>query len=184
MSASKRQKADDPGWEDSSISSRKEAIAFDTLTGYIQHLSGSFGIPARRTEIFNQNVVKLAMDCYVGHPGLSTTLSGTIDDKTSFYTVLHIMQTNAGFTVTHSHHTVTTEKGQSFSHDAEYLKSSALKDLEKLGVKGARDLYTGNIFIDQVKTSPNGAVYSHSQVLMHYVNIMSTELREVIDFIL
>ena len=63
-------------------------------------------------------------------------MSGTLDDKTSFYTVLHIMQNDTGFTVTHSHHTVTTERGQVFSHDANYLESSALNDLEKLGVKG------------------------------------------------
>jgi len=126
-----------------------ESIPFDTLAGFIQHLSGSFGIPASGTKKFNQNVMKLAMDCYDGQPGLSTTLSGTIDDKTSFFTVLHIMQNNVGFTVTHSHHTLTTEKGKSFSHDAEYLKSAALKDLEILGVKGARDFYKGNIVLDQ-----------------------------------
>ena len=80
--------------------------------------------------------MKLAMDCDPGQQGLSTTLSGTLDDKTSFYTILHIMQDNTGFTVAHSHHTVTTERGQPFSHDAKYLESSALNDLEKLGVKG------------------------------------------------
>jgi len=167
---SKRQEAEDPGWEDSSISSRTKSIPFATLAEYIEHLSRSFRIPAGVTTQFNQNVMALAMGCYPGQQGLSTTLSGTLDDKTSFYTVLHIMQNDTGFTVTHSHHTVTTERGQVFSHDANYLESSALNDLEKLGVKGARDLYKGNKVLDQPEHSSGGAANSHFKVLMHFVS--------------
>jgi len=161
---SKRPKAGDPGWEDSnSISSRTESIPFEKLGEYIQRLSRKFRIPASVTTQFNRTVMKLAMDCDPGQQGLSTTLSGTLDDKTSFYTILHIMQDNTGFTVAHSHHTVTAERGQPFSHDAKYLESSALNDLEKLGVKGARELYIGNQLLDQPECSSVGAAYSNSK---------------------
>jgi len=158
----KKQKAEDPGWEDSSISSRTESIHPETLGEYIEHLSRSFRIPASVMTQFNQTVKGLAEECYRGQRGLSTSLSGTLDDETSFYTVVYIMQDNTGFTVAHSHHTVTTERGQPFSHDAKYLESSALKDLERLGVKGARDLYQGNQVLDQPEYSSRGAAYSHS----------------------
>jgi len=144
---SKRQKSEDPGLGDSSISGQVPTIPFAKLSAYIQHLSGSFDLSADQTEMFNRNVMKLAMDC--GRSGLSTTLSGTIDGKTSCYTVVHIMPDTIGFTVTHSHHTISIEKGQTPSHNDDYLKSSALKDLERLGVTGAGTSYRGNISLNQ-----------------------------------
>jgi len=146
---SKRQKSEDPGLSDSSITGQVPTIPFEKLGGYIKHLSGSFDLPVDQTEMFNKNVMKLAMDCDIGRSGLSTTLSGRIDGKTSCYTVVHIMQDTAGFTVTHSHHTISIEKGQTPSHNDDYLKSSALKDLERLGVRGAGTSYKGNISLNQ-----------------------------------
>jgi len=149
MRGSKKQKSEGPGSGDSSISGQVPSIPdIAKLVGYIEHLSGSFDLPAHEKMMFDKNVIKLAMDCEFGRSGLSTTLSGRIDDQTSFYTVIHVMQDNVGFTVTHSHHTIAMEKGQTPSHDDDYLRSSALKDLARFGVRGAGSSYRGNIRMD------------------------------------
>jgi len=148
---SKKQKSDGPGFGDSSISCKTRSIAgMKNLGEYIEHLSESFDLPGDEKMMFNKNVMKLAMDCEIGRSGLSTTLTGR-----TFYTVVHIMQDNDGYTVTHSHHTMSMEKGRTPSHDDDFLKSSALKDLERLGVRGAGASYKGNIRLDSSKSTIN-----------------------------
>ena len=125
--------------DDTSVSGQVSLIPdLVNLDGYLQHLGGSFNLPAHEMSMFTKTAMELGRDSVIGKKGSSTTLFGNIDESTCFYTVIHIIQDYAGFTVSHAHH---TEKSQGHYQDANFLKASAMKDLERLGVRDGEASY-------------------------------------------